>query len=688
MGKNRRVIRGVQVGFVVLIMAVLMGCNKEPERIVVDTGAVVGDEVELQQEEMKNNEGNVDTQEGDIQEGDTQEGDIDSADKEGIVLGEQILSEVDLSHSGGLYAESFSLELKIKEEGTIYYTTDGSNPLTSKTRLVYEEPIAITDRKNDENFLSGLDTSLYDGANVKVNSTRDGFVSSLRSKPSKEDVDKCTVIRVVVMDEQNNYSEVASHTYFIGNMIDHIPGIVESSDAAGKSLAIISLTMDYGDLFDEETGIYVKGKIFEEALADFLQNGEEKIESETARQLEANYKQRGREWERNVHVDFYESDGATTTRILSQDAGIRIQGNYSRSDLQKGFRLYARDSYGKKNFEYPIFGDELVNDQGETISKFKTLILRNGGNTAFTTKFSDTYWQTLITDMNGDTQTSRPCVVYLNGEYWGVYVLQEDYTEEYFENTHGVEKNDVVLYKGDAEKLELGYKLDLGELPQGESNESYYFEDLLAFFETHTDLKSEEDYEAFARLVDVDSARDYFAVQIWMNNKWDWPGKNWSMWKVTQVDDSNPYSDGRWRYVFYDVEFGGVMGKNEARTNTIKENNYEPAGMLDKGTENPSVLVFAYLMTNENFRNSFGDRILSLSENQFQVDHALEVLDQYRDTYGPLYDQFFSRYPETGSKDNSINGGYASYLCIKEFIEARPPYIAPMLKHVEDFYKD
>ena len=99
-------------------------------------------------------------------------------------------------------------------------------------------------------------------------------------------------------------------------------------------------------------------------------------------------------------------------------------------------------------------------------------------------------------------------------------MLQEDYQAEYFEYKHWVNKDDVVLYKGDAETYAIGYKLDLGELPEGTQDVSYYFEDLLDFFETHKDLTDPADYEEFSKLVDVESARDYFAVQIWINNKW------------------------------------------------------------------------------------------------------------------------------------------------------------------------
>ncbi len=325
------------------------------------------------------------------------------------------------------------------------------------------------------------------------------------------------------------------------------------------------------------------------------------------------------------------TDGAEA--VLTQNCGIRIQGNYSRSDWQKGFRLYAREEYGEKRFDYAVFGDDLKNTVGETIDSFKTLVLRAGGNCTFSAKFNDAYWQSLMTELDIDTKNSRPCVVYLNGEYWGVYVLEEDFSDNYYEDHYGVDNNDVVVYKGDAETYSIGYKLDEGELPEGVTDEKYYFKELRDFFKSHKDLKSDEDFAEFSKLVDVQSASDYFAVQVWINNKWDWPGKNWSMWKTTTVKDGNEYNDGRWRFSIYDLDFGGFTGEGEAKTNTIKEDNYKKYGLLDTDTNNPAVLTFAYLMSNEGFRNEYNKKLTEMSDTIFNEKNALNTLDKYRNEY-------------------------------------------------------
>ena len=536
-------------------------------------------------------------------------------------------SEVAFSSQSGIYSEAFKLELSCENAKAVYYTTDGSDPRTSDTRIKYTEPVEIADRKNDENTISSVDPLLFTGSYSKYLYKKKAFETTVTA-PENSAVDKCTVVRAAAEAEDGSYSQAFTGTFYIGSAEEHIQGLKESCEAMGTELAVISISMDQDDLFDSEKGIYVKGDIFDKAFEEYLESGE-KIDGETARRLDANYKQKGRDWERSCPIDFFEFGTDSAELTLSQDCGIRIQGNYSRSDLQKGFRLFARRDYGDNKFRYPVFGEELKSSSGKTIDSFKTLVLRAGGNCAFTAKFNDTYWQELVSSLDCTTKASRPCVVYLNGEYWGLYVLEEDYSDNYFEDHYGVVKENIAVYKGDAESLKLGYALDEGTLPEGETDESYFFNELNDFFKNHKDLTQQSDYEEFSKLVDIESARDYFLAEIWINNKWDWPGKNWSMWKTTETDSSNEYADGRWRFMFYDMEFGGVSGESDAYANTVKDDNYKPQGLLDKSTNNPAVLCYAYLMKNEDFRNDFNSRLLEMSEGVFEKDNAIKLLDSY-----------------------------------------------------------
>ena len=305
--------------------------------------------------------------------------------------------KLNMSKESGCYDDAFTLYIECDKAKAIYYTTDGSNPVTSSTRKKYMSGIEISDRKNDENVLSAAEPSLFDAAYAVYDSKSKTFTDS-QTAPSKDEVDKASVIKATAVDDKGLYTDVVTNTYFIGDMTKHIEGIKESCEKAGVTLSVMSISMDYSDLFDYEKGIYVKGKIFDDALAAYTGNIGWNA-ANVARGLDANYKQRGSDWERSAHIDYLESDGNTTKCLYKQDCGIRIQGNYSRSDLQKGFRLIAKKKYGKETFEYPFFGEDSKDDNGNTVSKFKKLVLRNGGNGAFLTKYAVEYWQSLFNQL-------------------------------------------------------------------------------------------------------------------------------------------------------------------------------------------------------------------------------------------------------------------------------------------------
>ncbi len=592
-------------------------------------------------------------------------------------------AEVTFSHEDGIYPEKFELTVNADNAVEILYTIDGSDPRTSDGAAVYSGGITITDGKNRGNVVSAV-SPLEISANFNNrNKDRTDFECWIEA-PSADAVDKCTVVKAAARYSDGSYSPVATSTYFVGTPEEHIEGLAESTAAAGYSLAVISISVDYDDMFGYERGIYVKGATFYNALEQYRDSHNGRVDDD-ARAYAANYKQRGRDWERPAHIEFFEFDTAGASLAFSQDCGIRVQGNYSRSDLQKGLRLIADTEYGDNRFRYAIFGDRITDEKGETIDKFKSVVLRAGGNCAFLAKFNDTYWQSLCTSLDCDTKASRPCVVYLNGEYWGLYVLEEDYSKQYFSTHYGVNHDDVVVYKGDAETYEIGYKLDIGEVPEG-AEVDYYYKQLLSFFSATKDLKSQSAYDAFSKLVDVESVRDYFAAEIWINNKWDWPGKNWSMWRTLTMDENNEYADCRWRFSFYDVEFGGISGADDTRTNTIKEDNYKPLGLLDMDTGNPAVLCFAYLMTNEGFRADFYEKLRSLGENEFDRETALAKLEEFENIYGPLFDQFFERYPGTGSYHGAIESGYGSSENIRIFLNGRHENIEKMIDWAEKQY--
>jgi len=53
--------------------------------------------------------------------------------------------------------------------------------------------------------------------------------------------------------------------------------------------------------------------------------------------------------------------------------------------------------------------------------------------------------QSLVSHLKIDTQAFRPCIVFLNGEYWGIYHIRERYDDKYLKSHYGLDDDKVAI---------------------------------------------------------------------------------------------------------------------------------------------------------------------------------------------------------------------------------------------------
>lgn len=526
------------------------------------------------------------------------------------------------SSPSGMYEESFELTLTTDEGSKVYYTLDGTDPVTSSTRIEYTAPLTIKDRSPEAAVLA-----------TYLKPSQISPWANNSQVPKNKAIDKGTVIRAVTLNKVGKYSEVLTNTYFVG-----------VSNADHNGLPILSVTTDPASLFDYETGIYRLGKVYDEMGK----------KSSDPNNPQANYNQKGREWERTCHIDFFESDG---TLALSQDCGMRTQGAYSRGDYQKSLRFYAREEYGEKNFKYTFFDNAYQeNGSGKQLKKFKKLVMRNGGNDTTYTKFKDSYLQSLVSDRAFDTQEGRPCVMFIDGEYWGLYTLQEDYDDNYFEENYDVNSDEVVVYKK-------------GEIDEGNDEDIELFKSLRTFAENN-DLSKKANYDKICKMIDVKSFADYMATEIYIINE-DWPGNNYAMWRTRTVDETNPYADGRWRMLLYDTE----MGVDHYGNATTHYNCDNLKNILKNNKDDMPVLLNALLKNNE-FKTLFVTSFMDITNINFNYETTKEKLEPFYNAYYPELKKYFERFPSWANTSNATDGCISR---MKTFLKKRPDYAASML---------
>lgn len=439
------------------------------------------------------------------------------------------------SANGGFYEETFAVELfSTYPQGRIFYTTNGSRPTPASAR--YTEPLVL-----DENLYSQSD--IY----TIVNSIPSQFYLA-------DSIQHCIVIRAAVFDENDScVSPVVTQSYFI-----HALGC----DLHG--LPVLSITADSLALFDYDTGIFVPGALYDPV--DSLSTG--------------NYKMKGREWERLINLEFYEPDNSG----INQECGLRTHGGASRWFQQKGMKLYAREEYGKKRFSHHFF-------ESTPVSKFKRLCLHPFRCSNWLQTGGQEYLaQNIAKNLDIETLAVRETVVFINGEYWGIYTLEEAADEHYFNDHFDADLDSVTIIKF------------WGVPNYGDPAEWHDFFRWIR----DADLTQPEDSAYAYDHMDVPSFIDYVLFETFTANL-DWPGNNV---KISQMAPGKKF-----RMMFYDGDGCFSRVEYQALDNA-----------LNLGLNS---MVMNHFFENEGFKYQFCKRYEELSQTFFSYDFMKSVLAEY-----------------------------------------------------------
>ena len=495
---------------------------------------------------------------------------------------------VTFSVPSGFYQSEFDLSLTAPDETyTVYYTLDGSIPDENSTK--YTAPIKMRDATEKMNVLSGQ---------KGVNPSGD-FIP-------KDRVMKCNVIRAVAIDESGKRTDTANATYFVG--IDRKKNF---SDAP-----VISMFTDFDNLFGYENGIYIMGKTYD----DWVKENEKNARAE-GWQKKGNFSNKGREWEREGAIEYLPADDSEGFVI---DLGISIMGAASRGNMQKSFRLKCREEYGEKSLKYNLVPDNLRSNGAGEVTKYKSFLLRDGGNDCDYSKFRDPLLQDLVENRSFETQQSGVCVLFINGEYWGMYALTEDYSDNYIENNYSVDNDNIIIVKR-------------GEIEEGLEEDIDLYNEMKDFI-LENDMSLAENYDKACEMLDMKSYIEYCAFNIYIDNQDSYfKDNNWQMWRVREPDENNEYADGKWHIMAYDTEFStGLYSDGKTfNNNSFKNALREKAG---------GGRMFAALMENEEFKTGFIRTLCDMRNIDFEWGRTEKRINYWDSLYGPLVPDTISRF--------------------------------------------
>ena len=500
-----------------------------------------------------------------------------------VILGIYLLydynSRFRFSEHSGFYKDSFELRIFGSKNYDVYYTLDGSKP--SKEAIKYDGPIQIKDRTAEPNeYASREDIST-------------GFLTNrieLFSFDSEDpqyvapqyNVDKCTIVRAALFDKNGEIIEEISGVYFIGNELKE-----KYEDAM-----IVSIAMDPHDLFDYEDGIYVNGIDFDNYWEHFDTTcwNNEWWESYWY-MWPANYRRTGIESEKEARIEVLDNN---ENGLMSQICGIRMQGAGSRGKLPRNLKIISREEYSGSDY----FKTDLLDDGGDL---HKYILFGGADDNIF--KIKDYLANSMESELNFATMEFKPCVLFLEGEYWGTYYLTEDYDEDYIQSHYNVPSDDVVIWKE-------------GEIDQGTDEDLDLYTDMESFI-SENDMSVAENYDKACEMIDINSFVDYYAAQIFIGRGGDWPGGNEAAWRSRNINSNSQYQDGKWRWMLFDLnsEYGALE---------IEQLEDDTLGNVLNGSS-----LLSSLMENDEFKSLFYSRLRYIEQDIYSEDKVNEFIDGY-----------------------------------------------------------
>ena len=492
------------------------------------------------------------------------------------------------SEPAGFHTASFYLALNVTNTGAIIrYTLDGSEPGEGST--IYSAPILITNRTAAPNNLSLIPT------------VPSGYL------PPTSQVFKGTVVRARAFKPGALSSAAVTRTFF-----------VDSKGRARYTVPIVSIATAPANFFAPDTGIYVPGNA-----------------------PGGNYSQRGDDWQRPVHVELFETDGAVA---FAQDADVKIHGNTSQNFPIKGLDFDGNGGQGRHAFRYRIFPERLR-------AEFEHFLLRPSGQDYYLAFMRDEFMQGVAAELGMETQASRLAVVFLNGEYWGLHYLREK------------EDTDFIAYYGhcapDAVDFLEGY---VG----ARDGDTGHYDAMIQFLQTQ-DVRVPANYAQVQTLMEVPNYLDYKTTEIF-NYRWDIG--NHRLWRPRTTE-------GRWRWIQFDddVGFGGFAAVPPPWAFNMLAYDLEPNGpwtqyALNDHNNPTATYLLRTLMLNDSFRRDFINRFADLLNTTFQPPHLIERINQMAATLAPEMPEHIQRWRAPGSFAEWSN----NVQVLRAFAANRPAY--------------
>jgi hypothetical protein len=471
------------------------------------------------------------------------------------------------SSNRGFYKTAFDVTLSLPGgEGQIYYSTNGTRP-SKTTGTLYTTPIRITTTTP----LSAVTVNSA-GISSEIITNTYVFIADVLNQPAAP------------AGYPTNWKMVASTTA-IPTDYQMDPDICNSSDyknsmeTALNSIPTMSIVTNIGNLFSDANNV-TTGGIY---IYTGKPNGT------------------GVDWVRPTSIEYYDP---ATRKEFQLNCQLKLHGGNSRNpanSAKHGFELVFKSTYGPSKLNFDLF------DENKSAKEFNSLILRGGYNYTWNLLnnananqrveaqyIQDSWAKTTQLDMGHLSGHERFVHLYLNGLYWGLYNISEDYTNDYMKSYLIGTENDFDVIK------EQQYNPSTYTTAVPTAGNFLAWKDLVDQVQT-SNIANNTNYQkvqgknadgtvnaAYAKLLEVDNYIDYMLINYYIGNL-DWDKNNWTAARNRVLNDTG------FRYFCWDAE----TTMTTIGTNIVKN---------AMTSTNPSNFM-QYLVKNIDFKIQLADRI-------------------------------------------------------------------------------
>jgi len=274
------------------------------------------------------------------------------------------------------------------------------------------------------------------------------------------------------------------------------------------------------------------------------------------------------------------------------------------------------------------------------------------------THIRDEFVQTLAVegDLQLDCRKVQRVILFLNGDYWGVYALREkvadhDFTKEYY----------------DQGKYDIEFLSHWGGTVPTYGEKALENWSLIRDFILESDMSIDSNYQRVKDEIDVISLIDYFLVNL------NVVAADWLDWNTGWWRGNNPEGEHKkWGYILWDMDatfdyYINYTGIPNTDFDAVPCSLEEISASLSWGEHEDIILKL--IDENPGFRLLYFQRYSDLANSAFSCENMLNTLDRMTEVIRPEMPRQIERWGGTLEEWNE------NIIILRQYVEDRCAYL-------------